>query len=217
MTSTFSTADPVGHVSPQGLNALSRGVLGEVQAEARQALEDARVKAEDTRRRAQKQAVTRHQEILERAKREAQPLYSQAVAAAQLEAQKLRLESRERLLGQVFSSVREELKSAPQWPDYPEVLDHLIRETMANLAVDEIILYADSQTQKYLSDSLLAELGCELGVHLRRGEIFEGGVGIVAETPDGHRRYQNTLEARLQRLQKLLRAPVYRLLRGESP
>ena len=198
------------------LKDLSRGVLGEAQAEARQVLEDARARAESIRQEAQRQAEARRKEVLQRARREVEPVRSQAVAAAQLEAQKLRLESREELLNQVFSAAREELKSAPQWPDYPDILRHLIGEAAANLAVEELILHADAQARKVLSDAFLAEAGGQLGVCLRRGELLNEGVGIVAETPNGHRRYQNTLEARLRRLQESLRAPVYRLLRGDT-
>lgn len=201
----------------QGLRDLSRGILGEAQAEARQTLEDAQARVESLRQEAQRQAKARRREILQRARREVEPVHSQAVASAQLEAQRLRLESREKLLRRVFSAAREALKDAPKWPDYHETLRYLIREAVANLAAEELILHADPQTQKHLDDAFLAEVGEQSGVRLRRGELLNDGVGIVAETPNGHRRYRNTLEARLQRLQDSLRAPVYRLLRGGSP
>jgi V/A-type H+-transporting ATPase subunit E len=201
----------------QGLGDLSRGVLGEAEAEARQTLDDARARADGIRKAAEEQSETRRQEIVAQARREVEPLRSQAVASAQLQAQRLGLESREAMLNQVFSAAREALPSAADWPDYPEILCRLIREAGANLAADEISLHADAQTQQHLSDAFLAEMGEQLGAELRRGEVLDGATGIVAETPDGHRRYRNTLEARLQRLQESLRAPVYRLLRGEAP
>jgi vacuolar-type H+-ATPase subunit E/Vma4 len=202
--------------STQGLKALSRGVLGEVRAEVHENLEDANTRAESIRQEAQRQAEARRKEILQRARHDVEPVHSQAVASAQLEAQRLRLESREELLSKVFSAAQEKLKSAPQWPDYPDFLRHLIREATANLAAAEVILHADPGTQKHLSDAFLAELGEQLGVRLARGAPLDEGVGIVAETPSGHRRYRSTLEARLQRLQEALRAPVYRILKGGS-
>jgi vacuolar-type H+-ATPase subunit E/Vma4 len=201
----------------QGLRDLSRGVLGEAEAEARQTVEDARARAEGIRQAAEAQSESRRQEILAQAKREVEPLRSQAIASAQLQAQRLGLESRETMLNQVFSAAREALTSAAEWPDYPEILRRLIREAVANLAADEISLHADAQTQQHLSADFLVEMGKQLGAQLRRGEVLDGAAGIVAETPDGHRRYRNTLDARLQRLQESLRAPVYRLLRGEAP
>ena len=48
------------------------------------------------------------------------------------------------------------------------------------------------------------------------GEPLKQGMGVVVQTPDGHRRYDNTLETRMTRLQDAMRNPVYRLLMGES-
>jgi len=206
-------------IAPLGLDlrALSRELLDQARAEAHQILEDARVRSEGIHQEAQRRAEARRREILQRARREVEPIRSQAVASAQLEAQKLRLEAREQLLDRVFSTAQEQLGSAPQWPDYPEILGRLIREAAANLFANELILHADAQTQAFLTDAFLADLGQQLGVHLRRDGLLSDGVGIMAETPDGHRRYRNTLETRLERLQPTLRAPIYRLLRGGSP
>jgi vacuolar-type H+-ATPase subunit E/Vma4 len=199
----------------QRLRELSRGVLGEAEAEARQTVEDARARAASIRQAAQAQAETRREEILQQARRAAEPLHRQAVASAEMQAQRLRLESRETLLSQVFLAARERLPSVTQWPDYPDILRFLIREAATNLAVEELVLHADAEAHRHLSDAFLAELGGQLGVRLQRGQLLNDEVGIVAETPDGHRRYHNTLGARLQRLRETLRAPVYRMLRGE--
>jgi V/A-type H+-transporting ATPase subunit E len=202
----------------QGLRDLTRGVLGEAQAEARQILEDARARAASARQEAQEQADARREEILQRAHREMEPVRSQAVASAQIEAQRLKLQSRERLLNEVFTAARDTLRSAPERPDYANILRRLIREATASLAAEDVVVHADEQTQAHLSDAFLAEMEEQLGVHLQRGQALNNGdVGIVVETPNGHRRYRDTLEARLERLQDTLRAPVYRILRGGSP
>jgi vacuolar-type H+-ATPase subunit E/Vma4 len=75
---------------------------------------------------------------------------------------------------------------------------------------------ADGNAHTILADGLLAELSQQLNVQLDLGQPLEQGTGVVAETLDGHRTYDNTMEARLDRWQETLRAPVYRLLMGES-
>ena len=70
--------------------------------------------------------------------------------------------------------------------------------------------------QALADDQLLAEVSEELGVQAKHGTPLEHGVGLIVQTTDGHRQYDNTLEARLERLQNTLRAPVLRLLRGED-
>ena len=38
----------------------------------------------------------------------------------------------------------------------------------------------------------------------------------MLETPDGHRRYDNTLETRLARMKDDLRTPIYHILMGDA-
>jgi vacuolar-type H+-ATPase subunit E/Vma4 len=84
------------------------------------------------------------------------------------------------------------------------------------LRVKEGRIWADGRAREILSEKALADLSKELGVHLQLGESLQQGVGVIAKTPDGHREYDNTLEARLNRWQDELRFSVYNLLMGES-
>lgn len=200
----------------ESLRALSRAVLHEAQAEAEQILADAKAKADTVRRHAQEQAGTEREEILAQARQEAEHIRSEAIAVAQLQARTLQLERREKLLDSVFEAARQRLPAVQQWTDYDKIVRQLIREAAARLGADAVRIRADAQTQKLLPDDVLAGLSEELGVQLQLGATLERGVGVMAETVDGHRQYDNTLQARLSRQQDALRSPVYRLLMGES-
>jgi vacuolar-type H+-ATPase subunit E/Vma4 len=41
-------------------------------------------------------------------------------------------------------------------------------------------------------------------------------VGVIVQSGDGRLRYDNTLQARLNRMRGTLRAPAFRVLMGES-
>jgi len=200
----------------ESVRALSREVLDEARGEAEQILADAKAKADIIRQRALEQAAAEREEILKRARQEADHIRRQAIAAAQLQARKLQLERREKLLNNVFDAVQQRLPSIRQWSDYDQIVRQLIREAVAHLGTDEVRIRADEQTQKLLTDEELAELSKELGVQLQLGAPLEHGTGVIAETIDGRRQYDNTLEARLSRQQSELRSAVYRLLMGES-
>lgn len=200
----------------ESMKALARAVWSEARAEAERILADAKAKAEAIQQEAQKQAAAEREEILKNARREAEHIRSQAIAAAQLQARTLQLERREKLLNKVFEAARERLPSVRQWTDYDQIVRQLIREAVAHVGTDVVLLRADEETQELLTDEVLAELSQELGVQLQRGEPLTHGTGVIAETMDGRRQYDNTLEARLSRRQDALRAPVYRILRGES-
>lgn len=200
---------------PDHVKALQQAIMEDAVAEAEQILEEAHARAEAIRAEAEAQAGAEREMRLQRARQAAETARGQVVAAAQIEAQTLRLKCREQLLERVFDEARRQLADAPQWPDYPEIARRLAREAVEMLGADEIVLHTDTATGRTFDEQAIAELVQELGVRLSAGEPLNH-VGVVAETSDGHRRYDNTLETRLARMRDALRAPVYRILAGEA-
>jgi V/A-type H+-transporting ATPase subunit E len=200
----------------ENIQALTRAVLSEARADAQQVLADAEAKADAIKRQAQVQADAEGKEILERARREAEHVRSQSLAAAHLQARRLRLERREKLLDAVFEAVRERVPTVQQWTDYDQIVRGWVHEAVTSLGVETARVRADENARAILADGLLAEVSHQLNVQLDLGQPLEHGTGVVAETLDGHRTYDNTMAARLDRWQDTLRAPVYRLLMGES-
>ena len=199
------------------ITTLTRAIREQAEAEASQTLATARHQANSIQDQAQAQADAQREKTLQRAQDEAKSLYEHTVATAQLEAQRLKLQYREQLIERVFARARQQLRSAPQWPDYEQIARRLIREAVERLDVDEAIVRADEATRRIMHEEALSELGEELGVRLRAGTPLAQTTGVVIETPDGHRLYDNTLETRLARMRDVLRAPVYHILSGERP
>ncbi len=198
------------------MQALTRAVLSEAHAEADRILADAKTKADAIHERAQGQAAAERAEILERASREAERIRQQVIATTQLKARTLQLERREKLLDSAFEAVRQQLAAAPQRADYDRIMRDLLREALAHLGTDAARVRADPQTQTLLTDRVLADISKELGMQVQLGAPLKQGTGVIVETADGRRQYDNTLEARLGRLRNSLRSAAYRLLMGES-
>jgi vacuolar-type H+-ATPase subunit E/Vma4 len=200
----------------KSIEALSRAVLKKAHADAEQVLADARAKADAVREHARQQAEKEREKILGHARQKAERIRSQGIAAAQLKARTLKLEQREKLLDDVFNAVRQRLPTVQQWTDYDQVVRQLVREAVVQLKAKGGRIWADGRAREILSEEALADLSKELGVQLQLGEPLRQGVGVIARTPDGHREYDNTLGARLNRWQDELRFSVYHLLMGES-
>jgi vacuolar-type H+-ATPase subunit E/Vma4 len=148
--------------------ALERAILQEAQKEARQILADAQIKADGIRRQAEEAAKVEGEAILQQAQQEAETLLRQTVAKAQLEAQMLKLKRREQILEHTFAGARQRLTSVTTWPDYDQIVQHLIREAAQRPGSDaEFLIQVDAQTQQVLTEALLADLEKELEVHLR--------------------------------------------------
>ncbi|MCD6344678.1 MAG: hypothetical protein J7M17_03625 [Anaerolineae bacterium] len=198
------------------VQVLENAIIAKVQEETDQILAEAQAQVDNIRRQAQEQADAEREAILQRAQEEAQASQSHRLATAQMAAQTLQLERREQLLGRVFTEARQRLTAVLQEPDYGQIVRRLVCEAIMRLSATELLVLADAGTRKVLDDALLADLEKELGVQLRFGGLLAQGTGIIVQTTDGHRRYDNTLETRLARMRDTLRAPVYHLLRGET-
>lgn len=200
----------------ESIQALSRAVTQRVRADADQVLADAKARANDVREQGQQQAEAERKHILDRATQEAERIRSQAVASAQLKARTRMLERREKLLDDVLDAARQRLPAVQQWTDYDRIVFELAREAVAQLRAERCLIRADQRALEILAGGALAELATTSGRQLGLGEALEGTTGMIAETPDKHRRYDNTLVARLERMRDELRFPVFRLLMGES-
>jgi vacuolar-type H+-ATPase subunit E/Vma4 len=200
----------------ENIKVLSSAVLRDVRGDADQILADARTKADEIRRRAQEQAEAERAQILEQATVETDQIRGQVVATNQLKARTMQLEQREKLLEEVFNTVKQRLPSVLRGSDYEKIGQRLLREAITQLGVSTVIVRADSETLKSLSTRVLEDISKETGMQIRLGDPLENGLGVVAETEDKHRQYDNTLETRLRRMQATLRSSIYRILIGET-
>jgi vacuolar-type H+-ATPase subunit E/Vma4 len=198
------------------IEALSRAVLREAHSDAEKILAEAKEKSEAIRKQAQEQADARRAQILEQATREAERIHSETISTAQLKARSLQLEQREKLLDEVFEAARQQLNTIQQSSDYEKIVRLLLSEALTHLHVTQALVRADPTTRKFFTDEVLGEISKGVGVNVKLGPPLEHGIGVIAETPDGHRQYDNTFETRLARSRDTLRLPVYHLLMGES-
>jgi len=198
------------------MDLLTRAVLQEGRTEADQILSEARAKADAIRQRAEAQATAGQQAILARASETAERIRQQAIAAAEVKARMLRLEHREKLLQSVFEAARRQIASVQQWKEYDQVAIQLLREGLAHLGANTALVRADAATGRLLTDTVLETVSKELNVKLTMTEPLTQGLGIIVQTEDGRRFYDNTLQTRLDRLQNTLRAAVYHILMGEA-
>jgi V/A-type H+/Na+-transporting ATPase subunit E len=200
----------------ENIKVLSRAVLSDVQGDAEQILAEARTKAEEIRQRAQEQAEVERARILEQASVEADRVRGQVVATNQMKARTLLLEQREKLLEEVFDTAKQRLPSILRGSDYEKIAQRLLKEALLQLGAGSVVVRADEETLKSLTTSALEALSKETQMQINIGEPLKGDLGVVVETEDGHRQYDNTLGTRLRRMQDTLRTSIYRILMGEA-
>ncbi len=198
------------------MDSLTQAVLSEARTEADQVIANAREKADGIHKRAEQEAENERKEILERARQDAERLHRQAIATAHIQARTQQLENREKLLEKVFTAAQQQLPSVQQWSDYDKLVRHLLKEAIQRLGAPLVLVQADPTTLQCLTKEVQDQIAKELHVELRMKEPLKQGIGVIVETEDGRRRYDNTLGTRLNRMQDALRNPVYHILMGES-
>jgi vacuolar-type H+-ATPase subunit E/Vma4 len=199
------------------IRSLETVITNEARQDAAKITAETESRVESIKRQAREQAEEQRDAILQQARDKAQTIQGQAVTSAQLEAQTLKLERREAVLARVMREARRGLTGVTAWPDYADIVHALIREGAEVLGADSLVIRADQTARQLLEGQVLADLEQELAVQLELGEALERGTGVVVATADGHRRYDNTLEKRLDRMQAALRTPVYHILMGDTP
>lgn len=198
------------------IQSLEAVITTEARQDAAKITAETQSRIASIRRQARERSDAQRSAILGQARKKVETLRSQAVTSAQLEAQALKLERREALLARVMDEARRKLADVASWPDYAQIVRRLIREAAGVLGAESLVILADDKTRPVLDEAAWADLAEELGVQLELGEPLEQGTGVVIVTADGHRRYDNALETRLDRMQAALRAPVYHILMGET-
>lgn len=198
------------------IKGLSSAVLSDVRGNAEQALTDAKAKAELIRKQAADQAAAERAQIMAKASVEAERIRSQAIATTQLKARTQELEEREALLNSVFDAAAEKLTTVQKSSDYEKTAQLLLREAVVQIGANVVKVHADQATGKFITHSVIEKLAKELNIKIQIDEPLAKGTGVVVETEDGHRQYDNTLETRLKRMRDTLRAPVYHILMGEA-
>jgi vacuolar-type H+-ATPase subunit E/Vma4 len=207
----------------EGLQALSRAILDDAGGEATRIIAEAQERATAKKQSALTEAARVRQEILGRAHDEIERLQQQTVATARLEAQRVLLARREALIEAIFAEAARQLALARQKTGYAELLRRLVIDAVEQMGRPAECLVHVAEQDEHLFDET-AESGAllespayrEAQVCLRLGEPAAISGGVVVESADGHKRYDNSLEARLKRGQARWRAQVYQLLQGES-
>jgi vacuolar-type H+-ATPase subunit E/Vma4 len=197
------------------LDRLSKEIFKQAESETSQIVAKAKEKAEQIRKHARQEAADEKARILDQARRDVDRLRSQAIATTQMKARTMLLESREKLLAEVFAAAHKKLPSVQEWNDYDDIVKKLIIEAAAQLESKKIKVSADKTTTKLISDKMLKEIAAEYKGKVEVGEALKKGTGIVAATEDGHLTFDNLLETRLAHLETELRSPVYHVLMGE--
>ena len=185
-------------------------VSGEFEAEVLADLESGRKEtnaAVESIRKQTEEAVTK---ILETSMKQAESVKRQIIGAAELEARNAQLKSVEKAVNAAIELATKEIAGLSD-SRHDEAIRRLIEEGLDVIGAKAKVSCASKDRRAVAS--AIKKLGPKAKVTLGDETVDTLG-GVVLATPDGSVRFDNTFEARLERMKPTLRQEVAALLTG---
>ncbi|HEV2226351.1 MAG TPA: V-type ATP synthase subunit E family protein [Nitrososphaerales archaeon] len=186
-------------------------VSGEFEAEVMADLEAGRKDALSRIESARKEAAEAVSKILETSIKQAESTRRQIIGSAELAARNTRLKSLEKAVNEVFDLATKEISSI-SGSSYEKSIAGLIKEGIGVIG-QKAKVQCSTKDKKVVASAIKKLEGGQAKLTLDDTPIETMG-GVVLTTNDGSIRFDNTFEARLERMKPTLRKDVAGILAG---
>ena len=178
-------------------------ILGRTESEISAKIEAASAAAKSSLDEEASALELEYDRILAGGAKEAEKVERQIVGGADLEARNKRLLAVEESIGRVFDEAVSRIRSAERDSSYSELVGSLLDETAGVLGTSEITVYTNARDRALVESMLPKYPGASLSA-----EQIDCMGGLRAVSRDGAMSFDNTLDARLERLKPLIRKEI---------
>ena len=141
--------------------------------------------------------------IISDGKKEADKIEKQIIGSSDLEARNKQLLALEEAISKVFTKALDQISNMVRSDDYSDLMKTLLDESTKILGTTKVIVSTNSK-DKDLVQSLLSKYpGAELS-----SQTINCLGGIEVKSKEGAMKFDNTLDARIQRLKPLIRKQI---------
>ena len=141
--------------------------------------------------------------IISDGKKEADKIEKQIIGSSDLEVRNKQLLALEIAIDKVFTKALDQIANTNHSADYSNLIKTLLDESTEILSTTKVIVSTNSK-DKDLVQSLLSKYpGAELS-----SQTIDCLGGVVVKSKDGAMKFDNTLDARIQRLKPLIRKDI---------
>ena len=143
-----------------------------------------------------------HDRIIDEGRKEAEKIHKQIVGSSDLEARNKQLLLVEKAIDDVFDQALDKI-SKERNSDYSNLIKSLIDEATKTLGTTEVKVYTNSQDKDTVQSTLANFAGAELA-----SETIECLGGVKIQSKDGSMTFDNTIDARFDRMKPLIRKEI---------
>ena len=141
--------------------------------------------------------------IISEGKKEAEKLEKQIIGNADLESRNKQLLLVEESIEKVFAKAIKKIQDADRNNDYAKLVSSMLQESIDAIGTSNVVIQTNSK-DKPVVESLLSKFkGAELS-----SDLIDCLGGIRVQSKDGTMKFDNTIDARLERLKPLIRKDI---------
>lgn len=170
-----------------------------IQTGLNSALEDSQQKLDDS----VKILEQEYDRIISDGKKEADKIEKQIIGSADLEVRNKQLTTIEQSIDRVFTKAIQEIANADRSGDYSNLIKSLLDESTKILGTTEVVVSTNAKDK----DSVQALLSQYPGAELSPDTIDCLG-GVKVKSKDGAMSFDNTVDAKIERLKPLIRKDI---------
>ena len=141
--------------------------------------------------------------IIDEGKKEAEKIEKQIVGSSDLESRNKQLRLVEEYVQKAFDKAVEQIKSSKHDANYSKLIETLLTEAIDTLGTKEVTIYTNSKDKEIVNSLLKKFPGSKLS-----SETIDCLGGIEVSSKDGSMSFNNTIDARLDRLKPLIRKEI---------
>jgi len=144
-----------------------------------------------------------YERIVDEGKKEAEKIEKQIVGSSDLESRNKQLKLVAESIQKVFEKAVEQIKSANRDANYSKLIETLLTEATDTLGTKEVTISTNSKDKKIVNSLLSKFPGSELS-----SETIDCLGGVEVSSKDGSMSFNNTIDARLDRMKPLIRKEI---------
>ena len=144
-----------------------------------------------------------YDKILAEGKKEAEKLEKQIVGNADLDSRNKQLLLVEESIEKVFEKAIKKLQDTDRNNEYSKLISTLLQESIDAIGTSDIIVQTNSKDKSVVQSSLSKFPGATLS-----SDLIDCLGGIKVQSKDGTMKFDNTIDAKLERLKPLIRKDI---------
>ncbi|WP_042684205.1 V-type ATP synthase subunit E [Candidatus Nitrosotenuis chungbukensis] len=141
--------------------------------------------------------------IISEGKKEAEKLEKQIIGNADLDSRNKQLVLIEESIEKVFDKAIKKIQDADRNSDYSKLISSMLEESIRTIGTPDIIIQTNSKDKSVVQSLLSKFSGATLS-----NDVIDCLGGIKVQSKDGTMKFDNTIDARLERLKPLIRKDI---------